>query len=94
MSEAKFQTFLMDNGHILMLMTKTDTIEAALAKIVSVSACAEEIRNFFDIDPVDLYWEYNLLEPNKSCTRKHEIDVATKARYNHIMAIRVLSRKK
>ena len=78
MSKHWFNTFLQDNGHIIMLWAKVDNLQQALEALVSTSASLAEIQNFFGIDLKEVLWEYILLPEEE----RNLLNGYCKAKYN------------
>jgi hypothetical protein len=81
------KTFLIENGHTLLLWTRKKTLTAALAAVVASDVTIKEVENFFmGVDIKNEYFEFNLLpEDERKC-----LSAFVKAKYN---ALHYIARK-
>lgn len=74
------KSFLLENGHTLLLWTRKKTLTAALAAVVASSDTIKAVETFFmgTVNIKDEYWEFNLLPDDE----RKSLSAFVKAKYN------------
>lgn len=82
------KSFLIENGHTLLLWTRKKTLTAALAAVVASRDTITAVETFFmgAVDIKDEYYEFNMLPEDE----RKSLSAFVKAKYN---ALHYLARK-